>query len=184
MFDAITEVASYAQYATLSERLRALGLTEDSSEGAPTCRWRFGELILDVMPTDERVLGFSNRWYPSAISSAQVVQLAGLNARVITPVYFLATKLEAFQGRGMNDYRASHDLEDVMAVVDGRPEIVEELRAASADVRTYIATKVRALLGTRTFVDALPGFLSPDPASQLRHPLILERLKALESADK
>ncbi len=61
--DAITEVTSYAQYATLSDRLRELGLHEDASEGAPTCRWRHGNLILDVLPTDERILGFSNRWY-------------------------------------------------------------------------------------------------------------------------
>ena len=42
--DMITEVASYAEYASLSERLRGLGLSEDSSEGAPTCRWRYREL--------------------------------------------------------------------------------------------------------------------------------------------
>ena len=54
--DAITDVASYAEYATLSERLRALGLREDHREGAPTCRWRYQELIVDVMPTDERIL--------------------------------------------------------------------------------------------------------------------------------
>lgn len=59
--DTITEVASYAEYATLSERLRALGLSEDTSEGAPLCRWRHGQLIIDVMPTSEAVLGFSNR---------------------------------------------------------------------------------------------------------------------------
>ena len=57
--DAITDVTSYAQYATLSERLRALGLKEDASEGAPTCRWRRRNLILDILPTDERILGFS-----------------------------------------------------------------------------------------------------------------------------
>ncbi len=113
--DVITEVASYAEYASLSERLRDLGLSEDSSEGAPTCRWRYRDLILDVMPTDERVLGFSNRWYAPAIAAAQRITIAGMDIRVVTAVYFLATKLEAFRGRGRNDYRASHDLEDVVA---------------------------------------------------------------------
>src|SRR5438132_2723415 len=90
--DTITEVASYAAYATLSERLRALGLTEDHSEGAPNCRWRHGDLILDVMPTDERILGFANRWYSAAIASAPAIEIAGLRARIITATYFLATK--------------------------------------------------------------------------------------------
>src|SRR5688572_26192329 len=124
--DTITEVASYAEYATLSERLRGLGLGEDSSEGAPTCRWRYRDLIIDVMPTDEQVLGFSNRWYAPAIAAAQRIRIADLDVRVITAVYFLATKLEAFRGRGRNDYKGSHDLEDVIAVVDGRPELLRE----------------------------------------------------------
>jgi hypothetical protein len=85
--DAITEVASYAEYALLSERLRALGLQEDSREDAPTCRWRYQDLVIDVMPTDERVLGFSNRWYAPAIASAHTIEIAGLPIRSVTAVY-------------------------------------------------------------------------------------------------
>ena len=64
--DAIVDVTSYAKYAALSEKLRELGLVEDTSEGAPLCRWRYQKIIVDVMPTLESVLGFSNRWYPMA----------------------------------------------------------------------------------------------------------------------
>jgi len=177
--DVITEVASYAEYASLSERLRGLGLSEDSSEGAPTCRWRYRDLLVDVMPTDEHVLGFSNRWYASAIAAARRITIAGLDIRLVTAVYFLATKFEAFRGRGRNDYRGSHDLEDVIAVIDGRPELLHEVGEAPDDVRTYVATEARKLLGTRSFVDALPGFLFPDSASQGRAPLLLERLRTL-----
>lgn len=49
-------VGSYAKYTALSEQLRRLGLTEDHGEGAPMCRWRHDDLIIDVMPTDERIL--------------------------------------------------------------------------------------------------------------------------------
>jgi len=120
--DAITEVVSYAEYANLSARLRALGLTEDHREDAPTCRWRHEDLIIDIMPIDGRILAFSNQWYAPAISSAQHTEIAGIRARVITAIYFLATKLEAFRGRGNDDHRGSHDLEDVIAVIDGRLE--------------------------------------------------------------
>jgi hypothetical protein len=105
------------------------------------------------------------------------MRIADIDTRVITAVYFLATKLEAFRGRGQNDYSASHDLEDVIAVVDGRSELLREVAEAHDDVRTYIASEVRALLGTRTFIDALPGFLLPDSASQARLPLLVERLE-------
>lgn len=59
--DAIVDVTSYAKYAAFSERLRTLGLTEDTTPGAPLCRWRRDDLIVDVMPADGHVLGFSNR---------------------------------------------------------------------------------------------------------------------------
>lgn len=182
--DAITEVASYGEYLRLSERLRALELEEDHSEGAPRCRWRYGDLRIDVMPTDEKILGFSNRWYGPAIASASDMEVAGLRIRLITPVYFLATKLEAFRGRGQNDYSGSHDLEDIIAIIDGRPEVIDEVRKASSDVRTYVASQVRHLLSTRAFTDALPGFLLPDSASQARHGLLVQRLDALASADQ
>lgn len=177
--DAITEVASYAEYVGLSERLRSLGLREDTSDGAPACRWRTADVVLDIMPTDPRILGFSNQWYAPAIAAAQTVEVAGLAVRVVTPVYFVATKLEAFRGRGHGDYAASHDLEDVATVVDGRSELVEEVRAAEADVRGYIASEVGRLLSARAFADALPGFLLPDEASQRRLRVVRRRLEEL-----
>jgi predicted nucleotidyltransferase len=82
------------------------------------------------MPLDEKILGFSNRWYEPAMDSAVVHELGpDLRVRVVTAVYFCATKLEAFAGRGKHDYQSSHDLEDLMAVVDGRPELAEEIHS-------------------------------------------------------
>jgi hypothetical protein len=175
--DAITEITSYADYFRFSERLRKLGFTEDTSEGAPLCRWQHGHVKLDVMPLDEKILGFSNRWYVSAMASAQVHELEGdLRIRVVTALYFCATKIEAFRGRGKGDYLSSHDLEDLITVVDGRPELTEELRSASDDVRSYIAEAVRQMLETADFIDALPGYLLPDDASQSRITIVVERL--------
>jgi hypothetical protein len=97
--DVIVEIASYAAYVRFSNRLRQLGFSEDSSEGAPICRWVADHMKLDVMPTDEKILGFSNRWYKPAIAAAAVIELDGLELRVVTPPYFIGTKLEAFRGR-------------------------------------------------------------------------------------
>lgn len=177
--DAIVDVASYGGYASLAERLRGLGLVEDTRPGAPLCCWRQNELVLDVMPTDEQVLGFSNRWYPAALATADLRHVAGRDVRLVTPAFFLATKLEAFRGRGAGDVTASHDLEDIVTVVDGRPQIVEEVAAAAADVRGYIAGQIEALMDNPDFVDALSGYLLPDAASQARRGLLESRLRAL-----
>lgn len=177
--DAIVDVTSYAEYAGLSERMRAIGLTEDTSEGAPLCRWRYRDTIVDVMPTDSRVLGFSNTWYIPAIRSAQTVLIAGHQVRLVTPVYFIATKLEAFHGRGQDDVVMSHDLEDIVTVIDGRPEAGSEIGAADPDVRNFITSEISQLLANRVFTDSLSGFLNSDRASQARRPILEARLRAI-----
>ena len=99
--DAIAEIASYVEYVRFSERLRGIGFSEDTSEGAPVCRWKNGGITFDVMPLDERVLGFSNRWYKTAVLAADRVMLEpSLQIRVVTAPCFLATKLGAYRGCG------------------------------------------------------------------------------------
>jgi hypothetical protein len=118
---------------------------------------------------------------PAAIETARTLDIVGHTVRVVTPALFIATKLEAFHGRGGDDVFASHDLEDIIAVIDGRPEIASDVAAASADVRDYIAAEIRVLLDNRDFVEALAGFLFPDSASQARRSLIEERLRTISS---
>jgi predicted nucleotidyltransferase len=180
--DAITEITSYADYAAFSERLRELGFTEDTSEGAPLCRWQNGGTTLDVMPLNEEILGFSNQWYKAAMEAAQERELEpGLHIRVVTAPYFCATKIEAFRGRGNGDYLGSHDLEDLATVLDGRSELLDELRSAPADVRSYIAGAISQMLNTSEFINALPGHLSHDAASQTRIGILLQTLNEIST---
>ena len=125
--DVIVEVLGHGDYARLQQQLRARGFRE-SSEDEVVCRWRLGSLIVDIMPTDERILGFSNRWYPAALASAQWYQLSvSRRIRVVTPVYFLATKIDAFQHRGHQDFLASRDMEDILSLIDGRENLCDEV---------------------------------------------------------
>jgi hypothetical protein len=130
------------------------------------------------MPLDEKVLGFSNRWYKTAMLAADRVMLEpSLQIRIVSAPCFLATKLEAYKRRGGGEYLGSHDLEDLISVVDGRPSLADELQAASEDLRAYVAAEIGALLEDPRFVDALPGHLLPDAASQARIGLVLRRLR-------
>lgn len=176
--DAIVAIASYAEFTLLENRLRELGFRESPAEGAPICRWLSGDLILDLMPTDPSILGFGNPWYRPALENAQRTRIGEYEIWLITAPYFLATKLEAFRGRGMNDFR-SHDLEDIVTVIDGRPEIAGEVRLAAADLQKYLSEEFEALLSNRGFIDALPGHLLPDSASQQRLGLVVKRMHEL-----
>lgn len=180
--DAIAEISSYSEYADFSERLRRCGFTEDIGEGAPICRWRQKKTVLDLMPLDEKILGFSNRWYKPAMDSALSHELKpDLLIRAVTGPYFCATKLEAFRGRGKRDYQSSHDLEDLIAVIDGRSELLEEIQTAPPGLSAFIASEITKLLVAPAFLDALPGYLLPDAASQSRASILLQRLKRIAS---
>jgi predicted nucleotidyltransferase len=167
--DAIVQVLSRAEYYNLSEKLREHGFKEDTSEDAPICRWLGGEIILDVMPTNEEILGFGNIWYQKAIEYEFLVQLPDAkNIRIVSPPYFLITKLEAFKGRGNGDYTLSHDIEDIVAVLDGRPEILGEIEIADAVLVRELAYRFQELLKDQKFLDAISGHMPTDETSQAR----------------
>jgi predicted nucleotidyltransferase len=160
--DVVVGVSTKTAYQHIQEQFRALGFQPDRRAHAPLCRLRTrDDLVLDVMPLDENVLGFSNRWYVDAIETAQALELEpGLAIRAISAPAFLATKWEAFASRGADNPIMSHDLEDIVAVVAGRSSIVEELRAAPAELRRHVAERTSDFLRDASFeelvIDNLP----------------------------
>lgn len=158
--DLVVEVASRLAWHDFEARLRAHGLRPDMSSPA-ICRWRAGrgdELLLDVMPSDATLLGFENRWQRPALDHAVMCSLpSGRSIRAISPPYLVATKLEAWKGRGRGDHLLSHDLEDIIALVDGRAELVDEVAASPDDLRAFVSREVGALLQQPRFLDALDG---------------------------
>jgi nucleotidyltransferase AbiEii toxin of type IV toxin-antitoxin system len=181
--DVIVEVTTRADYEQFAERLHGRNFSEDVFGGF-LGRWRHkdSDLRLDVIPTDERVFGFTNRWYPIAIEQAQELRLPrGNQIRAATPPLMLATKLEAFKNRGNDDLLGSRDFQDIVALADGRPELVAECNAASSDVRAYLVSELSLLMGHRFFADGVAGALRPDPASQARASIVIERVRAIAS---
>jgi hypothetical protein len=174
--DVISEILTYVDYIEFAERLRKAGFSEDMSEEPITCRWFHGALKLDVLALSKEVLGYTNLWYESALRHATWFRLPdGRSIRLITAPYFLGTKMEAFRGRGQMDFQASHDLEDFVAVIDGRGALLDEIADCPGDLREYLAEAARSLLGESLFLDVLPGFVLDED----RVPLLMERLGRL-----
>lgn len=183
--DLVFEALTLTDYHAFEEKLRARGFAQDHAQDAPICRWRVGGVTVDVMPTIEDILGFSNRWYPLAIETATLVELpSGSKIRLITAPAFVATKLEAFEGRGKGDYLFSHDLGDLLAVVDGRDTLLDECRQCPPALRAYLSEKLTELLAKPAFVDALPGHLPGDAASQERLPDLEARLREIAGLEQ
>jgi len=178
--DLIVDLVGHAQWVQLQEQLRQKGFAE-SPEDDVICRMRLGTLKVDFMPDDENILGFSNRWYAKGIETSLTYSLtAELSIRRLAPELFVATKLEAYLGRGKNDLLGSRDMEDILLVVDGREELVDEIRAADEDVRSYIAEQFRTLLKDDDFDHFLTGNIK---GPEGRVDIVLERFVAISRSD-
>jgi predicted nucleotidyltransferase len=178
--DVVVEITTYHEYVAFAERLRAIGFSEDMREKAPLCRWRHGDLTLDVMPLDASTLGFTNRWYQGVFDTAAPAKLqSGIEIRLVTAPFFLGTKLEAFRARGQGDFYGSHDIEDVVAVIDGRESLLSEIHSAPADLIAYLAEATTGLLATPAFMESISGHLPNDGVGRLREGLVIERITAI-----
>lgn len=179
--DVIVHVLGYGQWHDLEGHLAQLGF-HSSREDDVLCRKRLRddqphELIVDFMPDDHRILGFSNRWYGQALESAVEFELFdGSRVRVVSAPYFLATKLEAYKGRGSNDPLGSRDVEDILNLVEGRPSLVGEVEDSPAELRASIAQDLTELLKARDFDYAVGSACGGDRAREL---ILFKRLEAL-----
>jgi len=163
--DVVVRTTTRVQYYEIEKQLEGLGLRHDTSEDAPVCRWvTTGGYKLDVMPIDGSILGFSSRWYPTAVASATQYRLTEeFTIHIPSAPAFIATKWDAFRDRGDGDLLRSHDIEDVIAVVAGREELVVEMSDADADLRNWFAQAAKEFLDDPQSDYAISGAL-PDAA--------------------
>ncbi len=181
--DVIVKATSRLDYHELESSLRAHGHSPRAKAGDPICRWLIGEIAVDLMPVKTEILGFSNKWYPEAVENWFLSALTErLEIRVITAPYFLATKLEAFLGRGEGNYLNSHDIEDIIMVLNGRSELVEEVRNSGSELKKYLSEQFISFLNDESYSDAILWNLPSDSANQGRYPLIVQRIQKIIAA--
>jgi predicted nucleotidyltransferase len=182
--DVVVEVTSRLGFHAFESSLRKHGFAQDE-ESQVICRWRHRatDLLLDAMPADARILGFANRWQQNALPHAVERRLpSGADIRAIPPPYLLATKIEAFNNRGSGDFLASPDFDDIITLIDGRQELIDELNEANEDLRRYLAEEVERLTKHPRFNDGVFGALRPDTASQARaETVVLPALREIAS---
>jgi predicted nucleotidyltransferase len=180
--DMIVDASNRSRFHAIEEVLRNAGFRQVVDKDPPViCRWRINSVIVDLMPCDDSILGFSNKWYKEAVKNFILVNLAGTDVRIVSAPYFIATKIEAFLGRGNNDFLCSADLEDIITILDGRSEIVSEIKAADKKLQSYIAENFSEWLHNKDFINALPSLIAPDPTSQDRFSLIIDKMKIVSA---
>ncbi len=151
--DLIISVQLYTEWAGLLQQLTKLGFSHPPmNEDHPNCRLFLGELMVDFMPIDEDVIGYSNPWYKDGMDTAVEHALDdGQVIKVLTTPYFLATKFEAFIGRGEGDYLGSKDIEDILAVIGGREEVVSDIKSAPQKLKEFLSSNFQTSLDADYF---------------------------------
>lgn len=178
--DLIAAVAALRDYHALERRFALRGFQRDTSPDAPICRWQIDGIAVDLMPIDDTVLGFSNRWYAEAAASAMRLTLpGGTPIHLISAPAFLATKFEAFHTRGRGDLLQSHDFEDIINVVEGRRLIVEEISAGSTALRHFLAARFAVIIAMPDFMNVLPGLVAYDELHSQRLTAVMNKMAAI-----
>ena len=165
--DCVIKILTYSEYAQMEEKLRNIGFHNDTTVGAPLCRKKYKGILVDVMPLNTDILGFSNRWYEDGIANKTTTKLPNeIEIFVFQVEYFLATKFEALKNRGGKDIRGSHDWEDIVYVITNSHELTRKIKNCKNEVLTaYLKEQFSLLLNNNNIREiiysALP-YNSPD----------------------
>ena len=127
------------------------------------------------MPPTSEVLGWDSKWFEEAFSTAEIHLVEGLPIKVLAAPYYLATKIEAFEGRGKRDFLCSQDLEDIICLMNGRKEIVEEVKDSSHTLCLFLAKNFREWVLHEDFQNSVEGFLVTENEPSERREMLLQR---------
>lgn len=163
--DVVVELATYGSFAKLEERLREIGFVNDT-EAKVVCRYKIRGITVDIMPTDSKVIGFSNQWYPEGFKHAIPYELTERGSIYIFSLqHLVATKLEAFFSRGKTDFLFSRDFEDLVYLFENAEGIEDTLTNCSGHLKDYLVSSFKLLLQHGDFEEGLFAHLHPTHAS-------------------
>jgi predicted nucleotidyltransferase len=137
--DILVEISSRWKYMDIEEQLRTMGF-KNAQDSKFVGRYLLPGLVVDVMPTDEAILGFSNKWYAAGFKTAIDYSIDEQHTvKIFTAPYFIASKIEAFKNRGSNDGRTSNDFADIVFVLENRRSIWSDIFSAEQSLKEYLA---------------------------------------------
>nr|WP_315203787.1 nucleotidyl transferase AbiEii/AbiGii toxin family protein [uncultured Flavobacterium sp.] len=169
---------SYFEWTAIQERLSELEFFPDPF-GHAICSYRFKGIPIDIMPAENSAIGDSNSWYEPGFKDLKTVVIGNnTNIQILSTPYFLATKFEAFKNRGYNDYRSSHDFEDIIYVLDNRTTIVDEILHADEEVKSYLQNEILFLKNHKNATEILSIHIHPLIIKE-RFELLMEKINLI-----
>ncbi|KPM48307.1 nucleotidyl transferase AbiEii/AbiGii toxin family protein [Jiulongibacter sediminis] len=164
--DVLIEIINRSNHAILEEKLRAIGFKNDMDSGV-ICRYKYHDIVVDVMPEDSNVLGFTNSWYKEGLRNTSTITFdEDIEILIFNLEYFLASKFEALNSfRHGKDFRFNSDFEDIIYVFDNRLNIIEELQLRENPAIGYLRIEIRSLLERPNIEEEIISNIEPSNSS-------------------
>lgn len=155
--DCVVELTSYLGFNDLNKALQNKGFKHDQTPGSPICRWIYNDITVDIMPDDDNILGFTNRWYKSGISHKKLKQLPdGQTIYIFPTAYYIATKMEALFIRGGKDIRGAHDFEDIVYILNNCSDFLEQIdKIDDTELKEYLKDRFSQLQNRPNFSEEI-----------------------------
>ena len=168
--DLTLNIVNLSHWEKMQEKLAVLGFYPDPF-GHAICSYKYKDIPVDIMASKDGPLGPANRWYKIGFNNLQMAKAKDQDIKILSAPCYLATKFEAFNDRG-SDYRTSHDIEDIIYVLDNRIGIVEEIANDDIRISNFIKEQLQHIINKGLMQEVLIAHI---------HPLILvERLPIVE----
>jgi len=163
----------------LDKQLAERGFHPDI-HGHAICSYKYNDIAVDVMASTDTMRGPTNRWYVIGFDSLQKITIKDVTIQILSAPCYLATKFEAFNHRGQNDYRTSHDFEDIIYVIDNRTTIVEEISKADDQIKEFLIEELIKVANSPYSEEILAAHLHPLILDE-RYPMLLEKIRNIIS---
>lgn len=168
--DMTLNIVNLSHWEKVQAQLGRLGFHPDPF-GHAICSYKYKDIPIDIMATEDGPLGPANRWYKIGFENLWTAKAKDQDIKILSAPCYLATKFEAFNDRG-SDYRISHDIEDIIYVLDNRIGIVEEIENDDTRIANFIKEQLQNISNKGLLQEVLMSHI---------HPLMLdERLPIVE----
>lgn len=174
--DMTLNVVNLSDWSRIQNELSNLGFHPDPL-GHTICSYRYKDIPIDIMPAEDGPLGPANKWYKIGFNDLWRVKVTTQEVYILKAPCYLATKFEAYNNRG-TDYRTSHDMEDIIYVIDNRMDIVAEIEKAPKEIKTFLQSELDKIFGQSIMNEVLEAHIHPLVIEQ-RKPLILNKISQI-----
>lgn len=176
--DLTINLMNFSSWVRMQERLAELGFFPDPN-GHSICSYRYHDIPVDIMPSEDSPFGPSNKWYKIGFEDLCKTKAMDQEIHILSAPAYLATKFEAFNDRGI-DYRTSHDFEDIIYILDNRSTIVSEIENTHPDIKKFLQLEFNKIHQSSFLEEILSAHIHPLVLKE-RFPVILAKLKQIVS---